>query len=69
MFFVDVHFRGHDTVGAVALDCFGNIACCTSTGGITRQIAGRVSDSGLVGSGGYADNHSGIIHFSFCYFT
>merc|ERR1719334_263580 len=52
---------GHDTVGAVALDCFGNVACCTSTGGITRQIAGRVSDSGLVGSGGYADNYSAAI--------
>jgi len=53
--------KGHDTVGAVALDCFGNVACCTSTGGITRQIAGRVSDSGLVGSGGYADNHSAAV--------
>jgi len=53
--------NGHDTVGAVALDCFGNIACCTSTGGITRQVAGRVSDSGLVGSGGYADNYSAAV--------
>lgn len=52
---------GHDTVGAVALDEFGNVACCTSTGGITRQVAGRVSDSGLIGSGGYADNYSAAI--------
>ena len=50
---------GHDTVGAVALDCSGNLACATSTGGITAQMAGRVSDSPIGGSGGYADNQSG----------
>nr|CAB3223815.1 isoaspartyl peptidase/L-asparaginase [Phallusia mammillata] len=49
---------GHDTVGAVALDCHGNLACATSTGGITAQQVGRVSDSPIVGSGGYADNES-----------
>jgi len=53
--------RGHDTVGAVAIDKDGNLACATSTGGITRQIAGRVSDSCLVGSGGFADNEIGAI--------
>jgi len=52
-------FRGHDTVGAVALDSNGNLACATSTGGITAQQVGRVSDSPLPGSGGYADNDSG----------
>lgn len=52
-------FSGHDTVGAVAVDYHGNVACCTSTGGITRQVAGRISDSGIIGSGGYADNESG----------
>ena len=46
-------------MGAVALDIYGNLACATSTGGITRQIAGRVSDSCLVGSGGFADNEIG----------
>jgi len=53
--------RGHDTVGAVAFDKEGNLACATSTGGITRQISGRVSDSCLVGSGGFADNEIGAI--------
>ena len=46
---------GHDTVGAVAMDAYGNIACGTSTGGITGKRVGRVGDSPLVGLGGYAD--------------
>nr|XP_039257144.1 isoaspartyl peptidase/L-asparaginase-like [Styela clava] len=50
--------RDHDTVGAVALDLDGNVACATSTGGITGQMPGRVSDSGIPGSGGFADNNS-----------
>lgn len=57
------HLRGHDTVGAVALDKFGNLACATSSGGITAQLPGRVSDTPMVGAGGYADNDSGtFIH-------
>ncbi len=50
---------GHDTVGAVAMDQFGNIAAATSTGGIAFKLPGRVGDSPLVGSGAYADNLSG----------
>ncbi|XP_062318985.1 isoaspartyl peptidase/L-asparaginase isoform X1 [Osmerus eperlanus] len=50
---------GHDTVGAVALDCSGNVACATSTGGIRNKMVGRVGDSPVIGSGGYADNLSG----------
>lgn len=45
-----------DTVGAVALDMQGNIATATSTGGTRQKMPGRVGDSPLVGSGGYADN-------------
>ncbi len=46
----------HDTVGAVAIDRFGNIAVATSTGGTPNKLPGRVGDSPLVGSGAYADN-------------
>jgi isoaspartyl peptidase/L-asparaginase-like protein (Ntn-hydrolase superfamily) len=46
----------HGTVGAVALDRFGNLAAATSTGGYTNKMAGRVGDSPLVGAGLYAEN-------------
>jgi beta-aspartyl-peptidase (threonine type) len=45
-----------DTVGAVAIDMNGNVAAATSTGGTRNKMPGRVGDSPLVGSGGYADN-------------
>jgi beta-aspartyl-peptidase (threonine type) len=44
------------TVGAVALDRFGNLAAATSTGGIANKRYGRVGDSPIIGSGTYADN-------------
>lgn len=44
------------TVGAVALDKFGNLAAATSTGGMTNKMPGRVGDSPLVGAGCYANN-------------
>merc|ERR1712192_302688 len=53
--------EGHDTVGAVALDLSGNVASATSTGGITGKREGRVGDSPLAGSGGYADSRSGAV--------
>ncbi len=46
----------HDTVGAVALDTFGNLAAGTSTGGTLNKAPGRVGDSSLIGCGCYADN-------------
>jgi L-asparaginase / beta-aspartyl-peptidase len=46
----------HGTVGAVALDGFGNLAAATSTGGYTNKMAGRVGDSPIIGAGTYADN-------------
>ncbi|XP_007943198.1 isoaspartyl peptidase/L-asparaginase [Orycteropus afer afer] len=49
------------TVGAVALDCNGNVAYATSTGGIVNKMVGRVGDSPCVGSGGYADNNIGAV--------
>ncbi len=44
------------TVGAVALDQFGNVAAATSTGGMTNKRFGRVGDSPMIGAGTYANN-------------
>ena len=44
------------TVGAVALDCHGNLAAATSTGGMTNKRYGRIGDSPIIGAGTYADN-------------
>jgi len=46
------------TVGAVALDRFGNIAAGTSTGGTMDKRYGRVGDSAIIGAGTYAANES-----------
>ncbi len=48
--------RHFGTVGAVALDRFGNLAAGTSTGGLTNKMACRVGDSPIIGAGTYADN-------------
>ncbi|MGZ4099599.1 MAG: isoaspartyl peptidase/L-asparaginase family protein [Bacteroidia bacterium] len=44
------------TVGAVALDIFGNLAAGTSTGGMTNKKHGRIGDSPIIGAGTYANN-------------
>ncbi|MEG3765887.1 isoaspartyl peptidase/L-asparaginase [Alteromonas sp. 14N.309.X.WAT.G.H12] len=46
------------TVGAVALDKFGNLAAGTSTGGMTAKRWGRIGDSPIIGAGTWADNES-----------
>ncbi len=46
------------TVGAVALDKYGNLAAATSTGGTTNKRWGRVGDSPIIGAGTFADNRS-----------
>ncbi len=46
------------TVGAVALDQYGNLAAATSTGGMTNKKFGRVGDSPIIGSGTYANNRT-----------
>ncbi len=51
----------HDTVGAVALDEYGNLAAATSTGGTLNKAPGRVGDSSLIGCGCYADNLSAAV--------
>jgi len=54
-------FGSHDTVGAVALDFYGNLAAGTSTGGTLNKTPGRVGDSSLIGCGCYADNLSAAV--------
>ena len=57
--FYDESMSSHDTVGAVAIDAAGNLATATSTSGSPTKPAGRVGDSPLYGSGGYALNGVG----------
>lgn len=52
---------GVGTVGAVAIDEFGNMAAATSTGGLTGKWAGRVGDTPVIGSGTIADNRYGCM--------
>lgn len=47
--------RGHDTVGAIALDRSGGLVAASSTGGTPFKLPGRVGDTPLVGAGLYAD--------------
>jgi beta-aspartyl-peptidase (threonine type) len=46
------------TVGAVALDIYGNVAAATSTGGTCNSLPGRIGDSCIIGAGCYANNAS-----------
>ena len=59
--FTDPTLHSHDTVGAVALDQYGNLAAGTSIGGTLSKAPGRVGDSSLIGCGCYADNLSAAV--------
>src|SRR5215203_5395923 len=48
------------TVGAVALDKYGNLASATSTGGLENKKRGRIADSSVIGSGAYANNFCAV---------
>ena len=48
------------TVGAVALDKFGNMAAATSTGGMTGKPAGRIGDTPIIGAGTWADKNIAV---------
>lgn len=50
--------KKYGTVGAVALDIYGNLAAGTSTGGLTNKKWGRVGDSSIIGAGTYANNNT-----------
>ncbi len=47
------------TIGVVVLDCFGNLAAGTSTGGKGLEKIGRVSDSAMP-AGNYATNQAAV---------
>jgi len=53
--------RKFGTVGAVALDEYGNLAAGTSTGGMRNKKFGRVGDVPIIGAGTYAHNASAAI--------
>jgi len=50
----------HGTVGAVALDVYGNLAAATSTGGVFGKPAGRIGDTPIIGIGTWADEEIAI---------
>lgn len=52
-------YDGHDTVGMVALDQTGSMACGTSSSGLFMKKEGRIGDSPLSGSGFYVDSEIG----------
>lgn len=52
-------YNGHDTVGMVSLDNFGNMSAGTSTSGLFMKKSGRVGDSPFIGSGLYVDSKIG----------
>nr|XP_040035206.1 isoaspartyl peptidase/L-asparaginase isoform X1 [Gasterosteus aculeatus aculeatus] len=58
---VDSQMGKMGTVGAVAVDAEGNVACATSTGGMLNKMEGRVGDTPCIGSGGFADNQVGAV--------
>jgi N4-(beta-N-acetylglucosaminyl)-L-asparaginase len=49
----------HDTIGMIAIDALGRIACGTSTNGASHKIPGRVGDSPIAGAGCYVDKEVG----------
>ncbi len=53
---VEIPDKKFGTVGAVALDVYGNLAAGTSTGGMTNKRWGRAGDSPIIGAGTYANN-------------
>ncbi|XP_015924275.1 threonine aspartase 1 [Parasteatoda tepidariorum] len=44
-----------DTVGAVCVDCFGNVASAVSSGGLLLKYSGRIGQAAVFGSGCWAE--------------
>ncbi|MCY3964037.1 MAG: isoaspartyl peptidase/L-asparaginase [Acidobacteria bacterium] len=49
------------TVGAVAMDRYGNLAAATSTGGTMLKRIGRIGDVPVIGAGTYANNATAAV--------
>ena len=58
---VRIYKKYFSTVGAVALDKYGNLAAGSSTGGIAAMLPGRVGDTPVIGAGTYAENSFGAV--------
>jgi beta-aspartyl-peptidase (threonine type) len=50
----------YGTIGAVAIDRYGQISVATSSGGINLRLPGRVGDTPIIGAGTYADRNAGV---------
>ncbi|XP_050533608.1 isoaspartyl peptidase/L-asparaginase [Daktulosphaira vitifoliae] len=57
----EIGHGGVGTVGAIGMNVDGHMISCTSTGGITGKMAGRVGDTPVPGAGGYCDNAVGTV--------
>lgn len=53
--------RYFSTVGAVALDKYGDVAAGSSTGGVLAMVPGRIGDTPIIGAGVYAENAGGAV--------
>ena len=51
---------GMGTVGAVALDLYGDLAAATSTGGVLSKTPGRIGDTPIIGAGTWADERCAV---------
>ena len=51
---------GVGTVGAVALDQYGDLAAATSTGGVLSKTPGRIGDTPIIGAGTWADERCAV---------
>jgi len=52
--------RGGDTVGCIAINNRGELACGTSTGGSFYKLPGRIGDSPIPGAGFYASERCAV---------
>jgi N4-(beta-N-acetylglucosaminyl)-L-asparaginase len=56
---LDHKWTGHDTLSMVVRDDNGDLACATTTNGLTYRIPGRVGDGPIPGASCYVENGVG----------